>query len=98
MLAPLMISVEKCGHTKVIKKKGTKKSMFHWEPVPPQAFEKMRQLIAYNTVTFTVARDYQLGVVIVQINRPIALSSRKLHSIQMRYADTEKELSVLLQP
>lgn len=31
-----------CGHTKVTKKKGTKKNKFNWEPIHLQALKKIK--------------------------------------------------------
>ena len=41
---------------------------------------------------FTDASQLQFGAVISQDNRPIALYSRKLNPVQMRYTTTEREL------
>ena len=39
MLAPLTSLVGECGHTKVTKAKGTKKSAWHWDAVHQKAFD-----------------------------------------------------------
>ncbi len=78
MRAPLTNLVCECGHTKVTKKKNTKKNLVH-----QKSFDEIKMVMAreimlaypdYNQ-PFEVYTDgslLQLGVVIVQNGRPIA--------------------------
>ena len=69
----------KMCYNEATKKEGTGKKMLHWEPVHQEAFDSMKQLRACNPnfefpcEIHTDASDYQLGDVIIQNNRPIAL-------------------------
>ena len=46
MLAPLADLVGKCGVTKSMKKKGTKKEPWHWNDVHQRAFDNVKSAIA----------------------------------------------------
>jgi hypothetical protein len=103
LLAPLTDLVGECGTTKSTKKKGTKKSPWHWDDIHQKAFESVKTMIARDIVLaypdfskkfviYTDASKRQLGAVITQDNRPIAFFSRKLNSAQQKYSITELEL------
>jgi hypothetical protein len=103
LLAPLTDLVGECGTTKSTKKKGTKKSAWHWDDTHQKAFESVKAMIARDVVLaypdfskkfviYTDASKRQLGAVITQDNRPIAFFSRKLNSAQQKYSITELEL------
>ena len=103
LLAPLTDLVGECGTTKSTKKKGTKKSPWHWDDIHQTAFESIKTMIARDVVLaypdfskkfvlYTDASKRQLGAVITQDNRPIAFFSRKLNSAQSKYSITELEL------
>ena len=98
LLAPLTDLVGDCGTTKSTKKKGTKKSPWHWDDIHQTAFESIKTMIARDVVfskkfvIYTDASKRQLGAVITQDNRPIAFFSRKLNSAQTKYSITELEL------
>ena len=103
VLAPLTDLVGECGETKVTKKKGTKKSPFHWDESHQKAFDSIKQIMAKDVCLaypnfnekfeiYTDASTRQLGSVIVQNNRPIAFFSRKLTKAQQKYSVTELEL------
>ena len=98
MLAPLTSLVGECGHTKITKKTGTKKAPWHWDPEHQKAFNDVKATIAKEVVlaypdfskvfeVFTDASTKQLGSVITQENRPIAVFSRKLSETQQKYSD-----------
>jgi hypothetical protein len=79
------------------------KSPITWTPQCDEAFQKMKALIAKETILaypdftkkFTIhadASDLQLGSVIMQEGKPLAFYSRKLTKAQINYTTTEKEL------
>jgi hypothetical protein len=79
------------------------KVKWKWTTEHQEAFEKMKALIAKETLlTFpdiskefeihTDASKLQLGACISQNGKPIAFYSRKLQSAQTRYTTTEREL------
>ena len=93
MLVPIRDEVRESGHTKMTKKKGTKKKMFYWIPIHQQVFNKIKQLMTHNIIMaytnfelpfdmYTNESDYQLNTVMDQNNRLIAFISRKSHSAQ----------------
>ena len=103
VLAPLTDLVGECGHTKVTKKNKKKKKAFYWNDTHESAFLYLKKLVAreitlaypdFNEefVIYTDASDRQLGAVITQNNRPIAMFSRKLNTAQRKYTTTEREL------
>ena len=76
---------------------------FKWTDVEQKASDEIKRTVAHNTLLaypdfnkrfyiHTDASDYQLGAVIIQEAKPIALYSRKLTKTQERYTVTEKEL------
>ena len=90
ILAPLTDLVGECGHTKSSK---NKKRRFIWEEKHQKAFNETKKLVcrdvmlAYPDFTkefliYTDASSRQLGSVIVQKNRPLALFSRKMKNTQ----------------
>ena len=98
--------VGECGHTKVTKANKTKKVPWHWDKIHHQAFDNVKATIA-NEVTlaypdymqgFEVYTDSsQLGVVIMQSNRPLAFFSQKLSPAQQKYSITEQELFAIVE-
>ena len=83
MLAPLSDLVGECGHTKVTKAKGTKKSPWHWDENHQKSFNMVKATICQDVVLaypdfskpfkiYTGASANQLGAVITQDNRPLA--------------------------
>ena len=108
MLAPLTSLVGECGHTKVTKAKGTKKSAWHWDAVHQKAFDDVKATMAKEVVLaypdfskpfeiYTDASAKQLGSVITQDNRPLAFFSRKLSETQQKYNVTEIELLAIVE-
>jgi hypothetical protein len=96
MLTPLTSLVGECGQTKSTKAKGTKKVPWHWDEVHKRAFDHVRATIATDVVLayldyskvfkiYTDASSKQLGAVITQDNRPIALFSWKLSDMQIQH-------------
>ena len=84
MLAPLTDLVGECRVTKSTRKKGTKKKAFYWNESHQKAFDDIKTtatryvVLAYPVYDqvfkiFTDASSKQLGAVITQNNRPIAL-------------------------
>jgi hypothetical protein len=74
-----------------------------WTEVHQKAFDKIKQLIARETLLtypdfnkpfeiHTDASQLQLGACISQEGKPVAFYSRKLNPAQTRYTTTEKEL------
>ena len=68
-----------------------------------KAFDDIKRAVSQDTLLaypdfngpfdiHTDARDYQLGAVIIQNDKPIAFYSCKLTGLQKRYTVTEKEL------
>jgi hypothetical protein len=87
------------GLTKIA---GSKKK-FTWGPEQQQSFEAVKRVIAPDTMlTFpdftkpfeihTDASHTQLGGIISQEGKPLALFSRTLNSAQTRYTTTDREL------
>jgi hypothetical protein len=100
MLAPLTSLVGECGQTKVSRAKGTKKAPWHWDEVHQRAFDHLKATITRKVVLaypdyskvfeiYTDASSKQLGAVITQENRPIALFSQKLSTTQRKYSVTK---------
>jgi hypothetical protein len=103
MLAPLTSLVGECSQTKSTKAKGTKKVPWHWDEVHQRAFDHVKATIAKDVVLaypnyskvfeiYTDASCKQLGAVITQDNRPIALFSWKLSDTQCKYSITKIKL------
>jgi hypothetical protein len=80
-----------------------KKNPIKWTDEMQQAFDKMRLLMATNTLaaypdhnkrfdTYTDASDFQLGACIIQEGRPVAYFLRKLTKSQQNYTTMEKEM------
>jgi hypothetical protein len=99
MLAPLTSLVGECGQTKITKAKGTKNLPWHWDEVHQRVFNHIEDTIAKDVVlaypdyskVFEICTDAsskQLGAVITQDNRPIALFSQKLSNMQCKYSVT----------
>ncbi|MGH7955257.1 MAG: reverse transcriptase/ribonuclease H family protein, partial [Gloeomargaritales cyanobacterium] len=74
-----------------------------WTTEMQQAFDKIKAIISKEVLlsypdftkpfkVYTDASDDQLGAVIIQDKKPLALYSRKLNSAQKRYTTTEREL------
>jgi hypothetical protein len=108
MLAPLTDLVGECGKTKTTKKNKTKKKPWWWDPIHQQASDNVKAAIGKETVLayqdflkpfeiYMVASATQLGAVIAQENRPIALFSRKLSKMQQKYSVTETELLAIVE-
>jgi len=69
------------------------KATFNWTPECQQAFEKIKALLAHDTMIaypdhnypfhiYTDASEYQLGSVIMQHEKPVAFYSHKLTPAQ----------------
>jgi hypothetical protein len=108
MLAPLTYLVGECRETKTTRMNKTKKKPWWWDPIHQQAFDDVRAAIAKETVLaypdflkpfeiYMNASSTQLGAVITQDNRPIALSSRKLSKTQQKYSVTKIELLAIVE-
>ena len=74
-----------------------------WTEVEQDAFDKIKMIVSRDTLltypdfngTFKVhinAREFQIGVIIIQKSKPIAFYSRKLTGSQLRHTLTEREL------
>ena len=79
------------------------KAKFKWTDVEHKEFYDIKSTVAHDTLLayldfnkrFDIHKDvrnYQLGSVIIQYGKPIALYSRKPTKTQTRYTVTEKEL------
>ncbi len=108
MLAPLTSLVGECSQAKSTKAKGTKKVPWHWDEVHQRAFNHVKATITKDVVLayldyskvfeiYTDASSKQLGAVITQENRPIALFSRKLSNMQCKYSITKIELLAIIE-
>ncbi len=93
MLAPLSNLVGECGETKTTRKNKVKKTPWHWDSIHQIAFDNVKANIVKEVVLaypdflkpfeiYTDASTKQLGAVITQENRPIAVFSRKLSGAQ----------------
>jgi hypothetical protein len=107
MLASLTSLVGGCGQTKVTRAKWTKKVPWHWDEVQQRAFDLVNATIEREVVLaypdyskdfeiYTNASSKQLGAVITQENRPIALFSCKLSTMQRKYNVIEIELLAIV--
>jgi hypothetical protein len=107
LLAPLTSLVGECGHTKGSRKNKVKRVPWHWDDVHQQAFDNVKATIARDvslaypdySKPFEIYMDgskKQLGAVITQNNRPIAVFSRKLSEAQQKYSVTEIELLAIV--
>jgi hypothetical protein len=103
ILAPLIDLVGECGKTKTTKKNKTKKKPWRWDPIPQQAFDRVKAAIAKELFLgypdfsksfeiYTDAFATQLGAMIAQDNRPIAFFSRKLSKTHQKYSVTKMGL------
>ena len=88
VLVFLTYFIGECGHVKMSKKHAKRKTS-RCTTEHQQTFEKMKQCIAFNIVlahpklkllfgTCIDVSDYQLGLINIQNNIPIAFFSRKL--------------------
>ena len=107
LLAPLTSLVGKCGHTKITKRQKVQKIPWHWEEVHQKAFDYVKATIAKDVTL--VYPDFsqgleiypdeskrQLGAIITQNNRPIAIFRRKLSVCQQKYSVTKIELLAIV--
>ena len=108
LLAPLTDLVGECGCTKAERASGSKKKPWHWDDVHQKAFDATKKAIAKEIMLaypnydlpfeiYTDASSRQLGAIIVQENRPLALFSRKLNEAQQKYCITELELLSIIE-
>lgn len=76
---------------------------FAWQPMQQQAFAKLKDLCSHTPVLqyfdpakhvdiFSDASSSGLEAILLQDNRPIALSSRSLTDAEMHYVQIEKEM------
>ena len=86
MLASLTSLVEECGNTKVTRALKNRKVPWHWDEVHQKAFDDIKAVIAKDVALaypdyskefeiYTDASSRQMGTVITQGNRPIAISA-----------------------
>ena len=86
----------------------TKKKPYHWDEIHQQVFDAIKKVVARDIILtypdysasfeiYTDSSSRQMGAIIVQNNRPIALFSRKLSETQMKYSVTEQELLVIVE-
>ena len=62
MLAPLTDLVGECGHTKITKKKGTKKQPWYWSDMHQKAFDAIKQVLdQWGKDVAEIQGDYQAG-------------------------------------
>ncbi len=96
-----------CGKTKATKKNKAKKKPWWGDLIHQQAFYNVKAAIAKETVLafpdflnpfeiYTDASATQLGAIIAQDNRPIAILCRKLSKTQQKYSVTEIELLAIV--
>ncbi len=108
MLAPLTSLVGEFGHTKQSKYLKVKKALWHWKEVHQKAFDDVKATIAKDVSLAypdssqgieinTDASSKQLGAVIAQNNRYIAIFSRKLSVCQQNYSVTKIELVAIVE-
>ncbi len=108
MLAPLTDLVGECGKKKSAKKNKTKKKSWQWDPIHQQAFDNAKAAIAKEVVLaypdfskpfeiYTDASSTQLGAVIAQDIRPIAIFGGKFSKTQQKYSVTEIELLAVVE-
>ena len=82
---------------------GKGKKKIDWTEIHQKSFDEMKKVMAKETILnypdfnkvfeiHTDASDRQLGAVISQEGKPLALYSRKLSSAQRNYTTTEQEL------
>jgi len=94
-LAPL---TDLCGH----------KKKFVWSDIQEAAFNKMKDIMAQDTmitypqfdkpfVVYTDASEKQIGGVVTQENKPLGFFSKKLTDTQRRYPVTEQELLAIVE-
>ena len=80
----------------------------HWDATAMRAFKATKQMVARDIllaypdhnkpfVIKTDASDYQLGAVILQDQKPVAMFSRKLNAAQQRYATPDKEAVCIIE-
>ena len=103
LIAPLTDLVGECGHTKVTRKKKTKKKAWYWSELHQDSFDKIKECLSRDVLLaypqygevfdiYTDASTRQLGAVITQNGKPLAFFSRKLSKAQRKYSITELEL------
>ena len=105
MVAPLTDLIGEVGHTKVTKKKNTKKKKWYWTEEHQKAFDQIKDTLSQEVILaypkygedevfkiYTDASTRQLGAVIMQYDKPLAFFSRKLNEAQQKYSVTELEL------
>ncbi len=106
MLAPLtnLAGVGECGKTKSTKKNKTKKKPWRWDPTHQQVFDNVKAAIKkklswpiQSFKIYTHASTMQLGVVLIQDNRPIVFFSRKLSKAQQKHSVTKIELLAIVE-
>ena len=103
MLSPLTHLVGKW----VTKAKGTKKLPWHWDDVHQKKCSMQSRLhcqtvvLAYSdhnkVFEYIDASATQLGAIITQSNRPLAVFSRKLTETQLKYWVTKTELPAIVE-
>ena len=83
LIAPLTDLVGECGHTKVTRKKKTKKKAWYWNDIHQESFNKIKECLSRDVLLaypkygevfdiYTDASTRQLGAVITQNGRPLA--------------------------
>ena len=83
LIAPLTDLVGECGHTKVTRKKKTKKKAWYWNDIHQESFDKIKECLSRDVLLaypkygevfdiYTDASTRQLGAVITQNGRPLA--------------------------
>eukprot|EP00804_Cyclotella_cryptica_P014763 CCRYP_017399-RA/>CCRYP_017399-RA protein AED:0.22 eAED:0.28 QI:0/0/0/0.5/1/1/2/0/282 len=100
--------IAECGHTKVTRANKTKKHPWYQDTVHQKTFNDIKTSIANDVVLaypnysmefeiYTDASSKQLGSVITQDNRPLALFSRKLLTAQQKYSATKLEVLAIVE-
>ena len=81
---------------------------WHWDTIHQQAFDNVKATIARDVNLaypdykqgfdiYTDSSKLQLGAVITQNNRPLAVFSRKLNKAQQQYSVTKQELLAIVE-
>ncbi len=105
---PSLRPCRRVWRNKTTKKNKVKKKPWHWDLIHQIAFHSIKATIANKVVlayleftkpfdVFTGTSTKQLGVVIIQDNRPIAFFSWNLSNVQSKYTVTKLKLLAIVE-